>query len=211
MVPSPSSHQHGPPLLGRVPALPGSPTSTLLCSPPTPSSPSATAPVPLACDLPRCGRLFLAAGHVRSADVPSVGDFGPALRIAGFLRGTTRVSQVTGPSSSRVPWSNTPPDRDHCSPIYAEALVAFRLSDTLGIRNGQKFRGRIIHGPRARVPTLRRPRYRDRRQARYRLGRAHPWPGWIHTSWTTNEVSWRHRILLSPSTGIAWSHCFAYP
>jgi hypothetical protein len=36
MVPFRSSHQHGPPLLGRVRALPRSPTSSLLCSPPTP-------------------------------------------------------------------------------------------------------------------------------------------------------------------------------
>ena len=43
--PNSGSHQHGPPLLGRVRTPPGSPTSTLLCSPPTPSSPSAAAPV----------------------------------------------------------------------------------------------------------------------------------------------------------------------
>ena len=43
--PNSSSHQHGPPLLGRVRMPLRSPTSTLLCSPPTPSSPSAAAPV----------------------------------------------------------------------------------------------------------------------------------------------------------------------
>ena len=43
--PNSGSHQHGPPLLGRVRTPPRSPTSTLLCSPPTPSSPSAAAPV----------------------------------------------------------------------------------------------------------------------------------------------------------------------
>ena len=36
MVSFRSSHQHGPPLLGRVRALSRSPTSSLLCSPPTP-------------------------------------------------------------------------------------------------------------------------------------------------------------------------------
>src|SRR5262249_47572184 len=36
MVPFRSSHQHGPPLLRRVRACPRSPTSSLLCSPPTP-------------------------------------------------------------------------------------------------------------------------------------------------------------------------------
>ena len=43
--PNSGSHQHGPPLLGRVRTPPRSPTSTLFCSPPTPSSPSAAAPV----------------------------------------------------------------------------------------------------------------------------------------------------------------------
>ena len=43
--PNSGSHQHGPPLLGRVRTPPRSPTSTLLCSPPTPSLPSVAAPV----------------------------------------------------------------------------------------------------------------------------------------------------------------------
>jgi hypothetical protein len=61
------------------------------------------------------------------------------------------------------------------------------------------FRGHINHGPQARVPTLRRSRCRDRRQARYRLGRAHPWPGGICTRWTTCEISRRHRIPSYPN------------
>lgn len=44
-LPNSSSHQHGPPLLGRVRTPPRSPTSTLVCSPPTPSLPSVAAPV----------------------------------------------------------------------------------------------------------------------------------------------------------------------
>jgi len=39
------SHQHGPPLLGRVQAPSCSPTSLLVCSPPIPSLPSAAATV----------------------------------------------------------------------------------------------------------------------------------------------------------------------
>ena len=34
-----------------------------------------------------------------------------------------------------------------------------------------------------------RPRYRDGRKARYRLGRADPWPDGFRTRWTTSEVS----------------------
>ena len=45
MGPFESAHQHGPPLLGRVRGPTRSPTSSLVCSPPTPSLPSAAAPV----------------------------------------------------------------------------------------------------------------------------------------------------------------------
>ena len=45
MGPFERSHQHGPPLLGRVREPTRSPTSSLVCSPPTPSLPSAAAPV----------------------------------------------------------------------------------------------------------------------------------------------------------------------
>ena len=43
MGPSERSHQHGPPLLGRVQVGTRSPASSLVCSPQTPSSPSASA------------------------------------------------------------------------------------------------------------------------------------------------------------------------
>ncbi len=33
----------------------------------------------------------------------------------------------------------------------------------------------------------------------------------LRTRWTTNEVSWSHRILHSPSTRRAWSHWTSYP
>jgi len=42
-------------------------------------------------------------------------------------------------------------------------------------------------------------RYRDRRQAGYRLGRAHPEPGGFRTRWTTNEISWSHRKPSNPN------------
>src|SRR5215831_11186018 len=50
MGPSRRSHQHGPPLLGRVRVPPRSPTSTLLCSPPTPCPlrPQLRFPLPVA-------------------------------------------------------------------------------------------------------------------------------------------------------------------
>ena len=45
MGPFERSHQHGPSLLGRVRGPTRAPTSSLVCSPPTPSLPSAAAPV----------------------------------------------------------------------------------------------------------------------------------------------------------------------
>jgi hypothetical protein len=55
MGPSGSSHRHGPPLLGRVQGCPCSPTSSLVCSPPTPCllRPRLRFPLP---------RAYLAAG-----------------------------------------------------------------------------------------------------------------------------------------------------
>ena len=44
----------------------------------------------------------------------------------GFRRGEARASQVTRPSSSCVPWSNTPPDTSLSLPNTVEGVVAFR-------------------------------------------------------------------------------------
>jgi hypothetical protein len=80
--------------------------------------PSATAPVPLANGLPRCRRLFCAEWPTTRApaNASCVGDDSPALRKAGMGRGEARASQVPGPSSSCVPWSNTPPETPPSSP-----------------------------------------------------------------------------------------------
>ena len=83
----------------------------------------------------------------------------------------------------------TPPDAYRPSPISRcgrrrlQAIRDPRHPESLPIS------GLPTHGPRARVPTHRRTRYRSRRKARYRPGRAHPWPGGICTRWMTNKVS----------------------
>jgi hypothetical protein len=52
-----------------------------------------------------------------------------------MYRGEARASQVTGPSSSCVLWSNTPPDTRPSSPICRRgALLPSMESSTLGIR-----------------------------------------------------------------------------
>jgi len=73
--------------------------------------------------------------------------------------------------------------------IHGEVAIAFANNRTLGIRNDHSFRG---HVPTAH--TLACLRFaglvtEDRRKARYRLGRAHPWPGGLRTRWTTYEIS----------------------
>ena len=116
--PNSGSHQHGPPLLGRVRTPPRSPTSKLLCSPPTPSPPSHAAPV-----IPRqrptsVRRLILHRCTAVPANPCNVGDIStPAPRAPALSRGETRGSQVPGPSSSCVPWSMTPAGCDRPSPI----------------------------------------------------------------------------------------------
>ena len=83
--------------------------------------------------------------------------------------------------------------------IVVALVSAEMLSSTTGLWAGPTNRKTLTHGPHARVPTLRRSRYRDRRQAHYRLGRAHPWPGGIRTHWMTNDISWRHRNSSNPN------------
>src|ERR1041384_2489795 len=118
MGPSRRSHQHGPPLLGRVQELPCSPTSALVCSPPTPCPlrPRLRFPLPVAyLDADACS-VPLEADDTCARNVPCVGDGSPALRQTGICRGEARASQVSGPSSSSVPWSNTPPETCPSSP-----------------------------------------------------------------------------------------------
>jgi hypothetical protein len=175
MGPSWSSPPLGPPLLGRVRAPSRSPTSPLLRSPPTPSSPSAAPPV-VPCRRPASARVPGSvpgtAGRAGTRPTRRVGVWSPGLRGPGSIRGETRASQVPGPSSSCVPWSNTPPGAAAPCP-FAERPLKPSGSSTPSAP-GMAFSWLHPHGPHARVPTLRRWRYRRRRQARYRPERAHP-------------------------------------
>ncbi len=132
----------------------------------------------LAFGLPRRGCsscATLMAGSVCIPRTPCASETGHRLSVDPVVsRGEMRASQVSGPSSSSVPWSKTPPGAVLCSPDDAEAAVAFRQSNALGTRNVDSFRGCMAHGPHARVPAHRRARCRARRKARDRPGRAHP-------------------------------------
>lgn len=80
-----------------------SPMSSLVCSPPTPRShrPRLRSPLPLVY-LERM-RLFFARHTVRTQTVRRLGGWSPAPRIAGSLRGETRLSRVAGSSLSHAP------------------------------------------------------------------------------------------------------------
>ena len=115
-----------------------SPTSMLLCSSPrgtfgsdalatasaaTSSPPSAMTSVPLASGLPRgagaCSADSLGRQHVRlqTRQFRRWNTGSPLDRIS---RGEARTSQVTGPSSSYVPWCNTSPDSTPPGPLLDE-------------------------------------------------------------------------------------------
>ena len=128
-----------------------------------------------------------------------------------FDRGEAWASRVTGPSSSRVPWSYTPPGAVPTRPACRRDRRRLRGIQPSGRPECHGFRGRMAHGPHACAPTHRRSRRRDRRKARYRLGRAHPWPDGFRTRWTTDRISRCHRMHRSFLTSVAWSHWMTYP
>ena len=80
---------------------------------------------------------------MRPANAPSVGECSPGPRGAGIDRGEAWASQVTGSSSSRVPWSYTPPGAASTHPLTVETAIAFEENGALGTRNVHRFRGRI--------------------------------------------------------------------
>ena len=154
--------------------------------------PLAVALVPLASGLPRYRRLFCAplGPTTRApANMSCVGDGSPVLRDTGIGRGEARASQVPGPSSSYVPWSNTPPETCLALPTSRRGRWGLQSIQPPGHPGSVEVAGPPPHGPHARVPTLRQPCFEGCRKARYRLGRAHPWSDGICTRWTTHKVS----------------------
>ena len=111
MGPFERSHQHGPPLLGRVRGPTRSPTSSLVCSPPTPALPSAAAPV-----------------------VPGRW---PTLSLV--RQGGRRASQVPGPSSFQRAVGSDPAGCASRLAHRVETAIAFRLHNALGTQNERYF------------------------------------------------------------------------
>jgi hypothetical protein len=160
--------------------------------------------------LPRCGRWGGASWGPTTrgpAYVPGLGDGSPARRKAGMRRGQARAAQGTGPSSSCVLWSNTPPATAPSWPQFPQrAVVAFAAIPPARHPGKREVAGPPSHGPHVHLPPHRRTCCQKRRKVGYRRGRAPPGPGRIRPGSTMHEVAWGHRIRQCPSTHRAWSH-----
>ena len=122
-----------------------SPTSSLVCSPPTPCPrrPQLRFPSPVTYLDAGSSSVPLGPTTRVPAYVPCVGDGSPALRLTGIRRGEARASQVTGPSSSCVPWSNTPPDIPPPRPKLPRRELLLPSGKTGPSASGKhRFRGR---------------------------------------------------------------------
>ena len=113
----------------------GSPTSTLLCSPPIPSFSSATATVSLAGGLPRCEHFFLATGCMCSL-TPPVSESGHRVSVAPELYEEERGPPRLPGRPLRACRGRTPRRIEACPrPVHGQTLVAFEQNRTLGIRD----------------------------------------------------------------------------
>src|SRR6266436_9161393 len=140
--------------------------------------------------------------------VPCVGDGSPALRHAGMCRGEARASQVTGPSSSYVPWSNTPPETPPSSP----RRHVCRGGCCLQVKQDPQPPGRLeVSGPHAPWPT-RSHAYASpttllgSSQGLLPAQAGSPLAGRVLHPLDDKRSFMKLSHLHSPSTGIAWSH-----
>ena len=124
----------------------------------------------------------------------------PVLRRPDLPTGQSGVSQVTGPSSSAVPQSSTPPVPLRLA-ISASGSAAFRVGEPLSIRN-EGFEAAFLR------PT-RSPDYASTAPSRIQLQVWLP-VCWLHFDWVGLAPTGRLiRVLVyiqtSSPTGIAWS------
>ena len=125
-----------------------------------------SAPVPLAFGLPRGGCLVLGRtpACTRKTQDRWRFRFGSPWAVASL--GDVRASQVTGPSSSYVPETNTPPGPRR--PTRRIASVSSSAPMKAWTSGGYDLFEADSSGPHARVPTHRRCCCCQRRKARYR-------------------------------------------
>ncbi len=181
MIPSRSSHQHGPPLLGRVRGPARSPASSLLCGPPTSSFHRPVLWFSLAAGLP----------------LPSG-------------RGDTRTSQVTGSSLLKRAAIPNPVRCALGSPQLRLQRFCLRHNHTRSTSDISEIFGANSCGPPVCLPTHRRSRYRGRRKADSRpAGLGFDRTG-ISPAGRLSGFLRGYRMLSSLPTSIAWSHVMIF-
>jgi hypothetical protein len=123
---------------------PRSPTSSLVCSPPTPFLHRPPLRFPLRWP-PSWRTLLLCPQGRRHVRPPTCRASETGHRLSAtpeYLRGEVRASQVARPSSSYVLWSNTPPDTVPSSPTTAEDRCCLRRNPARSASGKHTFRGR---------------------------------------------------------------------
>jgi hypothetical protein len=199
--------QHWPPLLRwvRVP----SPFPTFIARMRPSDSPAASArlrfalgsALPVAQALVLCPVAFTPRGRPSVRLQPTARRRGsPVLRHPDLPTGQSGVSRVTGPSSSAVPQSSTPPVPLRLA-FSASGSVAFRVGEPLSIRN-EGFEAAFLR------PT-RSPDYASTAPSRIQLQVWLPacWLrfGWVGLAPTGRLFRVSVYIPTSSPTGIAWS------
>ena len=138
-----------------------SPPSSLICGPPTPLPLRHAYGLPSTCLTSRASVVsapvgVAASGRPSDRLQPTARRSGsPVLRRPDPPSGRSGVSQVTGPSSSAVPQSITPPGPPSAR-LGASGGVAFRVSEPLGTRD-YIISGLHSCGPPARLTTHQPP------------------------------------------------------
>ena len=218
MAPYCRSHPHGPPLLGRVRVAnkfpdvnaPIRPSDSLASFGRGSGSP---------CQRPTsgagaCSAECLGGQHVR-LQTRQLRRWITGSPYHRYLPRRDRASQVTGPSSSYVPWCNTPPDSTTPRPYFSvekirgETVIAFTQNRTLSIRNVITFEATYPRPTRSR--TYASPIPLPRPSPGSLPARAgSPLAGQVsHLQDDERNFMESSQCLQSQSTSSAWSHlCF---
>jgi len=211
MVPSRSSRQHGPPLLGRVRRHPFPDVIAPIGSSDFLSSVGPRSGRPLQLGLPSesasslRGPRGLGRAVGALSDRRHVGAWSPGLRLPGNFE--RRAEDLPGYWAVLLQRAALDPPRPSHRRLAHDATgaAAFTRCDALGSGNIEDIEAQS-RGPLFRAPTLRRARCRTWRQARYRpaglsFGRAGFAPAGRQTEF--------HEFIAFPQsflTSIAWSH-----
>src|SRR5712691_7550930 len=128
----------------------------------------------------------------------------------GMGRGEARASQVTGPSSSYVPWSNTPPETILSSPATRRGRCGLQVIQHPGHPGSVE-----VSGPHAPWPTRSHAyasptTFLGSSQGLLPAQAGSPLAGRVLHLLDDTRSFMKLSHLHSPSTGIAWSHCCAY-